>query len=123
MRENNVAFDFSIDDFPLMNLNDLIQVANILKVMDASKIQGTSKEVLRLGLGHIKLFIDNYYDCLALTDVELALSMRKEIMVPQSVLKIQVDLKMYVDGEISLKPFGIFFVGKSKKGKETKVLF
>ena len=65
MRENNVVVYFSIADFPLMNLNDLIQVANILKDMDASKLQVTSKEVLHLGLGHIKLFIDNYYDCLA----------------------------------------------------------
>ena len=79
--------------------------------------------MLHLGLGHIKLFIDNYYDCLALTDVDLALSMGKEIIVPQSVLKIQADLKMYVDWEICMKPLGIFFVGKSKKGKQTNFLF
>ena len=79
--------------------------------------------MLHLGLGHIKLFIDNYYDCLALADVELTFSMGKEITVPQLVLKIQADLKMYVDWEICMKQLGIFFVGKSKKGKQTKFLF
>ena len=53
MRANNVTCDFSIADFPLMNLNDLVQVALILKDMDSLKLQGTRKEVLRLGLGHI----------------------------------------------------------------------
>ena len=34
VRADNKPFDFSIADFPLMNLNDLIQVALILKDME-----------------------------------------------------------------------------------------
>lgn len=123
VRVDNTTFDFSVANFPLMNLNDLIQLARILKGIDAMKLQGTSKDEYPLGLAHIKLFIDNYYDCLALTDVELALAMGKEITVHQSLLKSQANLKKCVDGEICLKPLGIVFVGKSKKGKNTKFLF
>lgn len=78
VRVNKVPFEFSIVDFPLKSLNDLIQVAYILKDIDASKLQNTSKEDLHLGFGHIKLFIDNYYDSLALTDVDLDASVGKE---------------------------------------------
>ena len=123
VKANNNTFDFSIANFPIMNVNKLITVAKILNGIDESKLQGTNKEDYLLGLAHIKLFIDNYYDCLALTDVELALTIGKEINVPQSLLKSQADLKPYVDGEIFLKPLGIVFVGKSKKGKNTKFLF
>lgn len=35
---NNVASDFFVADFPLMNLNDLIYVAKIISEVDASKI-------------------------------------------------------------------------------------
>ena len=62
-----------------------------------------------MGLAHIKLFIDNYYDCLALTDVELALTMGKEINVPQSLLKSKDDLQPYDEGEICLKPLVIVY--------------
>lgn len=58
-----------------MNPNDLIIVANILSEVDVSKLQVNNKEDFLLGFAHIKLFIDNYYDCLALTDVELTLEM------------------------------------------------
>ena len=88
-RANNVSCDISVADFPLMNLNDLIQVALILKDMDASQLQATDKDVLRLGFGHIKIFIDNYYDCLALTDLELASALRKEVKVAMEVTKSQ----------------------------------
>ena len=83
VRANNVVSELTIADFPLMNLNDLIQVAYILKNLDAHKLQNTSKDVLKLGLGHIKLFIDNYYDCLAMTDVELVATMEKELVAPK----------------------------------------
>lgn len=106
-----------------MNLHDLISIANILTDIDESKLQGTSKEDNLLGLAHVKLSIDNYYHCLALTDVELALTMGKKITVPRSLLKSQANLKPYVDGEIYLKPHGIVFVGKNKKVKNTKFLF
>ena len=87
-----------------MNLNDLITVAKILKVNSETKLQGTSKEDFMLGLAHIKIFIDNYFNCLALTDVELALTIGKRITVPQSILKSKADFIPYDDGEICLKP-------------------
>lgn len=37
-RANNVEFEFSIADFPLMNLNDLISVTKILINVNVSKI-------------------------------------------------------------------------------------
>lgn len=43
VRANNVACDFSMVDFPLMNLNDLSNVAKILSDIDVSKLQMTSK--------------------------------------------------------------------------------
>ncbi|KAL7582500.1 hypothetical protein Lser_V15G44572 [Lactuca serriola] len=114
---NNQACDFLVANFPLMNLNDLIDVSLILKDMDSSELQRTDKEVLRLRLGHIKIFIDNYFDCLALTDVELASALGKEVKVEMEATKSQAELKKYSDGEICLKPFGIVFLGKDKKGK------
>lgn len=72
---NNVAFDFSIVDFPLINLHELIYVARILKGVHVSKLQMSNKECFPIGFAHIKLFIDNYYDCLAMKDVDLALAM------------------------------------------------
>ncbi|KAL7610282.1 hypothetical protein Lser_V15G13610 [Lactuca serriola] len=123
VRANNVSGDFLVADFPLMNLNDLIQVALILKDMDASQLQGTDKEVLRLGLGYIKIFIDNYYDCLALIDVELSTALGKKVKVAMEVTKSQSELKKYVDGEICLKPLGLVFSGKDKNGKAKRFLF
>ena len=110
-------------DFPLMNIHDLICVARIMKGTDFSKLQLTSKKDFLIGFAHIKLFIDNYYEYLALTDLELALAIGKQITVTQSMLKSQASLKSYEDGEICLKPLGIVFVGKNKKGMITKFLF
>ena len=56
VRANNVAFGFTRADFPLMNLNDLINVAKILSNVDVSKLQMTNKEDFLLGFAHIKLF-------------------------------------------------------------------
>ena len=39
VRADNKPFDFSIADFPLMNLNDLIQVALILKDMEENQLK------------------------------------------------------------------------------------
>lgn len=44
VRANNMTSYFSVADFPLMNLNDLITVAKVLKGVDASKLQVTSKK-------------------------------------------------------------------------------
>lgn len=106
-----------------MNLNDLIGVAKILKGVDTSKLHITDKEDFLLGFSHIKLFLDNYYDCFAMIDVELALTLVKQVTVPQSLLKGAKNLKNYDDGEIFLKPLGIVFVGKNKNNNITKFLF
>ena len=82
VRVDNKAFDFTIADFPLMNLNDLIQVAFILKDMEENKLKGYDTDVFRFGFAHIKIFIDNYYDCLALTDEELASGLGRKVTVP-----------------------------------------
>lgn len=113
VRANNIAFDFSVANFPLINLHDLICVSRILKEVDISKLQLKRKEDFLIGFAHIKLFIDNYYEYLALTNVELALAIGKHITVPQPMLKSQASLKSYEDGEICLKPLGIMFVGKN----------
>ena len=85
VRTNNVAFDFSVADFPLMNVYDLISVARILKGTDASKLHLINKEDFLHGFTQSKLFIDNYYEYLALTDIELVLAINKKITVPQSM--------------------------------------
>ena len=82
VRANNVAFDFSMEDFTLMNLNELISVAKILSSVDVSKLQMTKKIDFLIGFAHIKLFIDNYYDCLAMIDVELASAMGRQVTMP-----------------------------------------
>ena len=123
VRANNVAFDFSVADFPLINLHDLLCVAKILKFVNVSQLQVTNKDDFLLGFTHIKGFIDGYYGALSLTDIELATTFRKQIYVPQSMLRNQTNLKDYEDGEICLKPLGIVFVGKNKKGNNTKFLF
>ena len=87
VRENNKVCSFSVADFLLMNLYELIQVALLLKDKNVSHLQGTDPEVFRLGLAHIKLFIDNYYECLALTDVELATEKGLEVKVPMEPTK------------------------------------
>ena len=76
-----------------------------------------------ISFSRIKLFIDNYYDCLDLTDVELALAMGRQVTVPQSLLKGEGSLNNFDDREICVKPLGVVFVGKNKNQKITKFLF
>lgn len=120
---NNVTFDFFVADFPLMNLNDLINVTKILSHVDVSKLQKHKKDDFFIGFAHIKAFIDNHYDCLAVTDIELAIAVNRTSKVPQLMLKGHVSLKDYVDGEIVHKPLGVVFLGKNKNGKMTKFFF
>ena len=83
----------------------------------------TNKEDFLIGHAHIKLFIDNYFDCLAMTNVKLDLAMGKHVFVPISMLKGSGSQKNYEDGEICLKPLRIVFIEKNKKGRNTKYLF
>ena len=110
-------------DFPLMNLYHLIQVALSLKDKDASYLRETDPEVFRLGLAHIKIFFDNYYECLALTDVELATTKGLTVKVSKELPLTQPELKKYAGGEICLKPFVLVFAGKDKNGKSKRFLF
>ncbi|CAI9271538.1 unnamed protein product [Lactuca saligna] len=100
VRENNVVFDFSVADFPLMNVYDLLIVAKILKSIDYSKLQQGNKEDFMIGFEHLRVFIDGYYGALALTDIDLATTLGKKAIVPKSMIKNQYFLKDYEDGEI-----------------------
>lgn len=50
VRGNNVAFEFTIVDFPLMNLDDLITVTKILCNVNGSKVAGENRSESLLGL-------------------------------------------------------------------------
>ncbi|KAL7607644.1 hypothetical protein Lser_V15G16187 [Lactuca serriola] len=123
IRADNKQYDFTIDDFPLMNCNDLIQVALILKNMEENKLKGSETDVFKVGFAHVKTYIDNYFDCLALTDEELANVLGREVKVPWEDTLTQSTLSKYVVGEICLKPFGMVFSGRDTKGKPKKFLF
>ncbi|KAL7591219.1 hypothetical protein Lser_V15G33877 [Lactuca serriola] len=123
IRADNKQYDFTIADFPLMNCNDLIQVALILKNMEENKLKGSETDVFKVGFVHVKTYIDNYFDCLALTDEELANVLGREVKVPWEDTLTQSALSKYVVGEICLKPFGMVFSGRDTKGKPKKFLF
>ncbi|KAL7610158.1 hypothetical protein Lser_V15G11463 [Lactuca serriola] len=115
--------EFTIADFPLMNTYDLINVALILKDKSFSYLQETEPDVFNLGCRHIKVFLENYFECLAQTDIELAIVKGIDITAPMAPTKKQVELKKYEDGEICLKPLGIVFAGKDKAGRAKRFLF
>lgn len=48
VRANNVAFEFTIIDFLLMNLNDLIIVSKILCEVDSSQVARNIRMLLSL---------------------------------------------------------------------------
>ncbi|KAL7586161.1 hypothetical protein Lser_V15G40639 [Lactuca serriola] len=123
IRADDKQYDFTIADFPLMNCNDLIQVALILKHMEENKLKGSETDVFKVGFAHVKTYIDNYFDCLALTDEELANVLGREVKVPWEDTLTQSALLKYVVGEICLKPFGMVFSGRDTKGKPKKFLF
>lgn len=77
-----------------MNLSDLISVARILSGVDVSKLQVNKKEGFLLGFADIKLFIDDYYDCIALTNMELALVIGK-----------QTNVSIFIEGSRKLGEF------------------
>ena len=82
VRANNVVCDFSIADFPLMNLSDLINVTKILSSIDVSNLQVNNKDDFLMGFTHIKIFIDNYYDCLVVNEIKLAMVVNRISKVP-----------------------------------------
>lgn len=65
-----MAFEFTIAGFPLINLNDLIIVSDILGNMGASKVTKENKHAFILGCAHIKAFLECYFDYLAISDID-----------------------------------------------------
>lgn len=93
MRENNVAFEFTIAYFPMMNLNDLITVKKILCNVDVSKVAQENRNAFIIGFAHIKTFLDSYYDYLAIKYIDLAMAVNKTSKVPQSLLKEKMKIE------------------------------
>ncbi|CAH1453467.1 unnamed protein product [Lactuca virosa] len=123
LRGNNVAFEFTIAYFPLINLNDLITVTKILSNVDVSKITETNKDNFIIGFTHIKVFTGNYYDYLAIIDIELATTVKKPLKVPQSLLRGKLNINDFEDCKIIHQPLGVVFRGKNRNGRMTKFLF
>lgn len=122
-RENNVVFEFTIADFPLMNLNDFTTVTKILRVVDVSKITETNKDDFVNGFAYIKSFLDRYYDYLAIIVIDLSLAIKKTSKVPQSLLKGKLNIDDFEDTETIHQPRGVVFIGKNNRGKMAKFLF
>lgn len=49
VRAKNVAFEFTIEDFPFMNLNDLITISKILSNFDPSPIVAKKRKTFIIG--------------------------------------------------------------------------
>ncbi|CAI9259193.1 unnamed protein product [Lactuca saligna] len=113
LKANNATFEFTIADFLLMKLNDLIMFTNILSNVDVSKIIENNKDDLIISFAHIKFFIDNYYDFLEITDIELALTIKKPLKSPQSFLRGKININDYEPCEIIHQPLGVVFQGKN----------
>lgn len=114
VRVDNVAFEFTDVDFPLVNVNDLIIISNILCYVDASQVAKGNRNTFIIGYGHIKAFIDCYYDYFAIIDIELAMEINKRSKVSKDLLKGRMSIEKFGDGEIIHKPFGVFFQSKNK---------
>ena len=82
-----MVFEFTVADFPQMNLNDLISIMKILINVDVSKIPKTNINGFILGFGHIKAFLDSYYEYLAITYINLAIVIKRTTKVPQALMK------------------------------------
>ncbi|XP_023735583.2 uncharacterized protein LOC111883500 [Lactuca sativa] len=91
--------------------------------MEENNLKGSETDVFKVGFAHVKTFIDNYFDCLALKDDELANVLGREVKVRWEETLSQSALSKYVVGEICLKPFGMVFSGRDTKGKPKKFLF
>lgn len=59
VRVNNVVCEFSVPDFPLMNLNNLVNVTSILINVDVLKLAKDKMDDFRIDFAHIKVFIDS----------------------------------------------------------------
>ena len=110
-------FEFTIDDFPLMNLNDHISITKILINEDVSKIPKSNRNDFIIGFGHSKAFLESYYEYIAITNNDLALAIKKNVKVPQTLAKAKFNINEFEDGEIIHQPYGVVFQDKNKRGK------
>lgn len=122
VRANNAIFEFTITYFPLMNIIYLITISIFCDV-EPSQIDEDKRKPFAIGYGHIKAFIDFYYDSLAVIEIDIAMAMNMTSKVPKSLLKVLKDLEKFKDGEIIHKPFGVVIYGNNKKGELRKCLF
>lgn len=114
------ACEFTIANFPLMNLNDLITLAYMIKTLDDKYV--TNKKVYVIGYAYLKNYIDFYFAHLGLFDFEITKTYNKPEKNPKTTID-DVDLEQYDDGEILLKALGVVFQGKKIKGKQKKHFF
>lgn len=121
VREYSVLFDFTSDEFPLMNLNDLITIMKIMGNLGNNEVK--YKTLYIIGYIHINGFLDCYLAHLALTDYEFTTAFNKNSKVPKSLLKLKINVDDYIDGEIINEPLGVVFHGKNVKGGKKKFFF
>ena len=103
-----------------MNLNNMVIVTTFLSNVDVTKLLEDNKDDFLIDFAHTKVFIDSYYDCLTIIDIELAIAMNKTSKFPQSLLKGKINIDKYEDGDIVLKPLGVVFLGKNNNQIMTK---
>lgn len=120
VRANYTLYKFTIVDFPLMNLNDLITVTKIMGDMNNDRVQDKASYIIRYS--HIKSFVC-YYAHLSLTDFEFPTTFNKKLKVPMSIFKGNLNADDYEDGEILMKSKGVMFQGKNMKGGKKKYFF
>lgn len=83
VRANSVVFEFTISNFTLKNLKDLIIISMILCDVDSSQLPEESWNSFIIGYDHIKAFIDCYCSYLAKTDTVLAMAIKKHKMLQE----------------------------------------
>ena len=98
-----------------MNLNDLITFTMITSNVNVSKLTETNNGDFIIGFAHTMVFLDNYY--LEITNIELALAVKKPSKVPQSLPKGKINIDKYEDGEIINQDLGVVFRGNNRNGK------
>ncbi|CAI9283452.1 unnamed protein product [Lactuca saligna] len=89
----------------------------IVKLVEFNTDYSTKLEVKSEQDFKIKVFIDNYFACLAITDIELSMDVNKTSKVPQSLLKGKDNIGKFEDVEIIHQPFGVVFRGKTRMGR------
>ncbi|CAH1446868.1 unnamed protein product [Lactuca virosa] len=90
---------------------------------DIRKAQIPDKATYIHGYRYIKTFVDAYFADSEIIYIDLSTLFNQKSKVPTTLLKGNINLKDYKDGEIFHDPFGFVFIGKGKKGNKKKFLF